>query len=201
MRVLVACEFSGAVRRAFRAIGHDAWSCDLLPAEDAGEHIQGDALEALKLDWDMVIAFPPCTHLCSSGARWWPLKQSEQEAAIEFAAAFIDCREPVKRVAVENPVGILSSRVRKPDQIIQPWQFGHGEVKTTCLWLTNLPALVPTHRERPDLFSLPAPAGREQRIWKMPPSPNRGKERSRTYEGVANAMAAQWGAIPLQQSA
>lgn len=181
MRVLVACEYSGAVRRAFRERGHEAWSCDLLPAEDGGPHYQQDVLEVMCWGWDMMLAFPPCTHLASSGARWWKDKVREQEQAI----AFVDClaNAPIRLIAIENPIGKLSSAWRKPDQIIQPWQFGHGETKATCLWLKGLPKLVPT-----DIVE-----GREQRVWKMPPSPDRWKERSRTYNGIAQAMAAQWG--------
>jgi len=195
MRVLVACEFSGTVRRAFRALGHDAWSCDLLPAEDGGEHIQGDALVAAiggaplkpeqrlwEAGWDLVIAHPPCTHLSISGARWFKDKKEEQEEALHFVQKLMDL--PFKRIAIENPVSVISSRIRKPDQIIQPWQFGHGETKKTCLWLKGLPKLVAT-----DIVS-----GREPRIHYAQPGPDRWKERSRTYSGIAKAMAEQWGA-------
>jgi site-specific DNA-cytosine methylase len=186
MRVLVACEYSGVVRRAFRDRGHDAWSCDLLPSEDESEnHIQGDAGSVAwwPKPWDMMIAHPPCTHLSVSGARWFPEKQAsgEQQAAIAFFLAL--ARAPIPRIAIENPICIMSSVWKKPDQIIQPWQFGHGETKATCLWLKGLPALVPTK----------VVAGREARIHKMPPGPDRWKERSRTYQGIANAMADQWG--------
>lgn len=182
MRVLVACEFSGTVRDAFRARGHDAWSCDLLPSESPGPHIVGDALEAAYgQHWDLMIAHPPCTHLAVSGARWFKDKQEEQAAALEFVRALLAA--PIERIALENPVSIISSRIRKPNQIIQPWQHGHGETKATCLWLKNLPLLVPT-----DIVD-----GRAARIHKMPPGPNRAKERSRTYNGIAAAMAAQWG--------
>lgn len=132
MRVLVACEFSGVVREAFTAKGHDAWSCDLLPTEQPGQHIQGDVLQVLKDDWDLMIAHPPCTHLCVSGARWFKEKQEEQTAALKFVCQLLNA--PIPMIALENPVGIISSRVRPPDQIIQPWQFGHGETKATCLW-------------------------------------------------------------------
>ena len=184
MRVLIACEFSGVVRDAFRAMGHDAVSCDLLPSERPGPHIQGDVLPLLGQGWDMLIAFPPCTHLCSSGARWWPAKRVDgrQAAALAFARALMDA--PIPRVAIENPVGLLSTAVRRPDQIIQPWQFGHGETKATCLWLRGLPLLVPTC----------IVAGREPRIHRMAPGPDRARERSRTYPGIAAAMAAQWSA-------
>jgi hypothetical protein len=185
MRVLVACEYSGAVRNAFRALGHDAFSCDLLQSEDESDHhIQGDALIVAEAkQWDLMIAHPPCTHLAVSGARWFREKQEsgDQAAAIEF---FLNlARLPIARIAIENPVCIMSSIWRKPDQIIQPWHFGHGETKATCLWLKGLPHLVPT-----DIVP-----GREQRIHKMPPSANRWKERSRTYAGIAKAMAEQWG--------
>src|SRR5574343_1712467 len=183
MRVLVACEESGEVRRAFRALGHDAWSCDLLPARDGSEyHFERDALEIAWLDdWDLMIAFPPCTHLCVSGARWFKDKQREQAEALDFVRLLLDA--PIPRIALENPIGVISSRIRKPDQIIQPWQFGHGETKATCLWLKNLPKLIPTNIAE----------GREQRIWKMSPGPDRARERSKTYRGIAEAMAAQWG--------
>lgn len=181
MRVLIACEFSGVVRRAFRARGHDAWSCDLLPAEDGGEHIQGDVLAILADDWDVMIAHPPCTHLAVSGARWFREKIKEQEEALRFVHELLEC--PVRQICLENPVSIISTRIRKPDQIIQPWQFGHGETKATCLWLKNLPSLVPTCIVE----------GREARVHRLPPSPDRWKARSRTPEGIASAMAAQWG--------
>lgn len=183
MRVLIACEFSGTVRRAFQALGHDVWSCDLLPSEDASpKHYQQNVLSVLNKDWDLMIAHPPCTHLAVSGARWWRGKEREQAEALEFVRQLM--RAPVAKIAIENPVSKISTAIRKPDQIIQPWMFGHGETKTTCLWLKNLPLLKPTM-----LVS-----GREARIHKMPPSPDRGKERSRTYNGIALAMATQWGA-------
>lgn len=181
MRLLVACEFSGTVRDAFAARGWDAWSCDLLPSERAGQHFEADVLDILGDGWDMMIAHPPCTHLCSSGARWFAEKREEQAQAIEFVKnlAF----SPVRRIAIENPIGVLSSRFRKPDQIIQPWEFGHGETKATCLWLKGLPPL----------FSTGMVTGREARVHRMAPGPNRSKERSRTLAGVAQAMARQWG--------
>lgn len=181
MRVLVACEFSGVVRDAFRSRGHDAWSCDLLPTEVEGPHIQGDVLGALADGWDMMIAHPPCTHLAVSGARWFAAKRVEQEEAIGFVRRLLDA--PIPRIALENPVSIISTRIRKPDQIIQPWQFGHGETKKTCLWLKGLPLLEPTE----------VVSGREARVHRMPPGPDRWKERSRTYRGIAEAMAEQWG--------
>lgn len=193
MRVLVACEYSGAVRRAFAAKGHDAWSCDLLPAEDdSPQHIQGDCLNAIASGWDLVIAHPPCTHLAVSGARWFAQKRADgrQQAAIRFFMDVVGaCDRYATHWAVENPVCIMSSQYRKPDQTIQPWMFGHGETKATCLWLGNLPLLQPTEIVE----------GRENRIHKMPPGPNRWKERSRTYAGVAEAMASQWGALDFER--
>jgi len=182
MKVLVACEFSGVVRRAFRRRGYDAWSCDLLPAEDSSEHhLQVNALMVLGHGWDLMIAHPPCTHLAVSGARWFKEKVVEQLTALEFVQRLPNA--PIPHIALENPVSIISSRIRKPDQIIQPWQFGHGETKATCLWLKNLPKLTPT-----DIVE-----GREGRVWKMAPSPDRWKERSRFLPGIAQAMADQWG--------
>jgi len=183
MRVLVACEFSGIVRDAFRSRGHDAWSCDLLPSERPGHHIQGDALGAMAdWDWDLMVAHPPCTHLAVSGARWFKDKKQAQDAALEFVRQLLG--SPVPRIALENPVSIISSRIRKPDQIVQPWMFGHPETKATCLWLKNLPLLRPTN----------IVDGREARVYREPPGPDRWKNRSRTYPGVAAAMAEQWGA-------
>lgn len=179
---MVACEYSGVVRRAFRALGHDAWSCDLLPAEDHDpHHIQEDVLGVIDPSWNLMIAHPPCTHLAVSGARWFKDKQVEQVEALTFVQALLDA--PIPHIALENPVSIISSRIRKPDQIIQPWQFGHGETKATCLWLKNLPKLVPTNIVE----------GRDNRVHRMPPGPDRWKERSRTFQGIAEAMAAQWG--------
>ena len=181
MRVLVACEYSGTVRDAFRAAGHDAMSCDLLPSEAPGPHHQGDVRDVLGDSWDLMIAHPPCTHLAVSGARWFHLKQQEQAEALDFVRVLLDA--PIARIALENPVSIISSRIRKPDQIIQPWQFGHGETKATCLWLKGLPPLVPT-----DVVE-----GRANRVHREPPGPDRWKNRSRTFTGLARAMAAQWG--------
>ena len=184
MKVLVACEFSGVVRRAFRNCGHDAWSCDLMESEDASEfHIQGDVLDILGDGWDMMIAHPPCTHLAVSGARHFKEKIADgrQNKALDFVRILLESY--INKVALENPVSVISSHIRKPDQIIQPWQFGHPETKATCLWLKNLPCLVPT-----DIVS-----GREGKVWKMPPGPDRWKNRSRTYSGIADAMAHQWG--------
>jgi len=181
MKVLVACEYSGAVRDAFRARGHEAVSCDLLPSETPGPHYEGDVRDIINANWDLMIAHPPCTHLAVSGARWFKDKQQGQAEALEFVRLLLAADIP--RIALENPVSIISSKVRKPDQIIQPWQFGHGETKATCLWLKNLAPLRPTNIVE----------GREARVHKMAPSPDRWKERSRTYAGIAAAMAEQWG--------
>jgi hypothetical protein len=190
MMVLVACEFSGTVRDAFAARGHDAWSCDLLPSEREGQHIQGDALRAMHSGrWDMMIAHPPCTHLAVSGSRWFKDKAREQAEALDFVRAMLAA--PIDRIALENPISVISSQIRKPDQIIQPWQFGHGETKATCLWLKNLPKLTPTN----------IVDGREARVHRMPPGPDRWKERSRSFQGIADAMADQWGAIAQQVAA
>ena len=184
MRILIACEESQAVCTEMRRLGHEAYSCDIQSCSGGHPewHLQVDALELIKMQWDMIIAFPPCTNLAVSGARYFKEKQEDgrQQASIEFFMKFAnaDC----KRIAIENPVGIMSTRYRKPDQIIQPWQFGHGETKATCLWLKGLPKLQPT-----DIVK-----GREQRIWKMPPGPERAKLRSKTYLGIARAMAEQW---------
>lgn len=183
MRVLVACEYSGVVRDAFRARGHDAWSCDLLPTEaNPDYHLQCDVLGVIENNqWDLMVAHPPCTHLSVSGARWFKDKLPEQAAALDFVRALLAA--PIPRIALENPVSIISSRIMKPSQTIQPWQFGHGEVKRTCLWLKGLPLLTPTNIVE----------GREARVHKMPPGPDRWKERSRTFVGIAQAMAEQWG--------
>lgn len=186
MKILIACEYSGTVREAFSKLGHDAWSCDILETEIPGNHLQCDVREILGEGWDMMIAHPPCTHLAVSGARWFKDKKVEQAEALEFVRLLLDA--PIQRIALENPISIISSHIRKPDQIIQPWQFGHGETKATCLWLQNLPKLQPTNIVE----------GREQRIWKMPPGENRWKERSRTFEGIAQAMANQWGNVPTE---
>jgi len=171
------------VREAFKARGHDAWSCDLLPTEIPGQHIQGDVLAILDQGWDLMVAHPPCTDLSVSGARWFKEKQASgaQQASIRFFMSIAS--SPIGQVAIENPIGIMSRHYRKPDQIIQPWQFGHGETKATCLWLKGLPKLVPTN----------IVAGREARVWREPPGPDRWKKRSLTYTGIAQAMANQWG--------
>ena len=189
VRVLVACEFSGVVRDAFRLRGHDALSCDLLPSEAPGPHYRGDVRDILGAGWDLMIAHPPCTHLAVSGARWFKEKRREQEEALQFVWTLLNA--PIHMIALENPVSIISSRIRKPDQILQPWMFGHGEVKATCLWLKNLPKLVPTNIVE----------GREARVHRMPPGPDRWKERSRTFAGIAEAMAAQWSEFILQAAA
>ena len=184
MRVLVACEFSGVVREAFRARGHDSWSCDLLPAEDYSRfHIRSDVLAVLGNQWDLMIAHPPCTHLAVSGARWFKDKVQEQYEALAFVKALMI--NPIPRICVENPVSVISTKIRKPDQIIQPWQFGHGETKATCLWLKNLPPLLPT-----DIVQ-----GRQARVHRESPGPDRWKNRSRSLVGIAQAMADQWGGI------
>lgn len=190
MRVLVACEFSGIVRDAFRRRGHLAVSCDLLPSQMQGLHYQCDVRELLyKQHWDLMIAFPPCTRLCRSGARWIKERglEQEQEEAISFVRELMGA--PIPRIAIENPIGILSTRIRKPDQIIQPWQFGHGEPKSTCLWLDNLPLLEPT-----DIVE-----GRETRIHHIGPRASRSTERSITYPGIASAMADQWGTLECKE--
>lgn len=224
-RVLIACEFSGVVRDAFRAQGHDAWSCDILPTETPSPYHLCCNIKTLfghpkcldccedrhqkcfskdcfcwcrkdkynreitpfvpypltpKFVWDMMIAFPPCTHLAVSGARWFKDKQKEQEEALNFVRYLMNV--PIEKIAIENPIGVISTKIRKPDQIIQPWQFGHGETKATCLWLKNLPLLVPTK----------IVSGRVPRVHYESPGPDRWKNRSRTYQGFADAMSLQW---------
>ena len=187
MKVLIACEYSGAVRDAFIAQGHDAISCDILPTDVPGPHYQGDVRDILGDGFDLMVAHPPCTHLAVSGARWFKDKQTEQAEALDFVRLLLAA--PIDKIALENPISIISSRIRKPNQIIQPWQFGHGETKATCLWLKSLPKLVPTNIVE----------GREARIHKMPPGPDRWKERSRTFEGIAEAMAQQWSEYIINQ--
>ncbi|RMD97834.1 MAG: hypothetical protein D6816_17100 [Bacteroidetes bacterium] len=221
MKILIACEFSGIVRRAFRKRGHDAWSCDLLPAEDGSEyHIQGDVLSVLDDGWDMMLAFPPCTYLCSSGLHWnkrRPERAKKTEEALEFVRALLNA--PIDNIALENPIGCISTRIRKPDQVIQPYQFGHDASKATCLWLKNLPVLKPTEFVPPryvckcghsfsyDLGKYGCPNccgenGAARPRWanqtdsgqnRLGPSDDRWKERSKTYPGIAKAMAEQWG--------
>lgn len=186
MRVLVACEYSGRVREAFQRMGHDAWSCDLLYSEDSSLfHINGDVTAILSDGWDLMICHPPCTHLAVSGARHFASKQASgvQDDALAFVNTLLCADIPM--ICLENPISIISSHIRKPDQIIQPWQFGHGETKSTCLWLKGLPKLIPTNIVE----------GREAKCHRMPPSKNRWKERSRTYQGIADAMATQWGKL------
>ena len=186
MRVLVACEYSGRVRDAFRRRGHDAWSCDLLDCEgDPRWHYQAPVEKVLGCGWDLMIAHPPCTHLAISGSRHFHRKQREQAEALDFVRLLMAA--PIERWCIENQVSVISSAIRPPDQIIQPWQFGHGETKATCLWLQNLPRLQST-----DVVD-----GREPRVHMMPPGPNRWKERSRTFEGIAEAMGDQWGTREL----
>jgi hypothetical protein len=187
LKILIGCEFSGIVRQAFRAVGHDAYSCDILPSEDSSEfHIQRDVREVLGFGWDLGIFHPPCTHLAVSGARWFKDKRIEQAEALDFVRELMGA--PIERIALENPISVISSHIRKPDQIIQPWQFGHGEVKATCLWLENLPKLKPTNIVE----------GREPRVHHASPGPDRWKERSRTLPGIARAMAEQW-SPPLER--
>lgn len=187
MRVLVACEYSGTVRDAFLADGHEAMSCDLLPTDVPGPHYQGDLFDVIDYPWDIAIFHPPCTHLSVSGARHHAEKRMDGrlQSAVSFFMRIVRQSEHIPMTAIENPVCIMSSLWRKPDQVIQPWMFGHGETKATCLWLKNLPSLSPT-----DIVE-----GREARIHKMPPGPDRWKERSKTFSGVAAAMATQWGLI------
>ena len=181
MKVLVGCEFSGIVRDAFAKAGHHAMSCDTLDTESPGLHYKGDVLDVLDDGWDIGIFHPPCTHLAVSGARWFKDKQEEQEEALEFVRKLLDA--PIPRICLENPVSVISTRIRKPDQVIQPWMFGHGETKKTCLWLKNLPPLRPTK----------VVDGREPRVHREPPGKDRWKNRSRTFRGIADAMQEQWG--------
>ena len=191
MKVLVACEYSGRVRDAFLSAGHDAMSCDILPTDAPGPHYHGDVRDIICDGWDLMICHPPCTHLAVSGARHFAAKQASgvQQEALDFVRLLLNA--PIPRIALENPVSIISSRIRKPDQIIQPWMFGHGETKATCLWLKGLPKLVPTNIVE----------GRENRIHRMPPSPDRWKLSSTTFQGIADAMAAQWGTLRSQRAA
>jgi len=183
MRVLVACEYSGRVRDAFTKLGHDAISCDLLPTDVPGKHYVGNVLDIIDDGFDLMIAHPPCTHLAVSGARYFPAKIADgrQQEALDFVRILLNSNIP--KIALENPISIISSKIRKPDQIIQPWQFGHGETKATCLWLKNLPLLIPTN----------IVDGRAARVHNLPPSPDRWKLRSTTFQGIADAMAMQWG--------
>lgn len=199
MKILIACEFSGIVRDAFKAKGHDAWSCDLLPTEIPGQHIQGDVLEILNDGWDMMIAHPPCTYLCVSGIRWNtnnPIRKIKTESAIEFVKTLLNCK--IHKKVIENPISIISSRIRKPDQIIRPNQFGHGSTKATCLWLENLQKLTPTNVVEQETYV--SSSGRIWDKWFFESSlisnlEERSKFRSRTFMGIAKAMADQWGGI------
>lgn len=193
MRVLIACEYSGTVRDAFADRGHDAWSCDLLPSDTAGNHYLGDVRDILDDEWDLMIAHPPCTHLAVSGARWFKDKQAEQAEALDFVRLLLDT--PIPRIALENPVSIISSRIRKPDQIIQPYEYGHEATKTTCLWLKNLPPLMPTNIVGKGKRHV-TKSGKSLPEWyNLPPSADRWKIRSATFSGIAEAMANQWGSL------
>ena len=189
MKILIACEYSGIVREAFRAKGHDAWSCDLLPTDIPGQHIQGNVLDILEDNWDMMIAHPPCTYLAVSGAAWFKYKKEEQMAALRFVRYLLQCDIP--KIALENPVSIISTKIRKPDQIIHPWMFGHLEKKTTCLWLKELPKLIETNNVKAEMEKLPK--NKQERLHYLPPGKDRWKERSKTFQGIADAMAEQWG--------
>ena len=196
MKVLVACEYSGTVRDAFIALGHDAMSCDLLPTDVPGPHYQGDVTDLLDEWWDLMIAHPPCTDLAVSGARHFAAKIADgrQEAALNFVRVLLKPRKNIKRVVVENPVSVISSKIRKPNQIIQPHQFGHPEFKATCLWEEGVPLLKPT-----EVLEVPDKGSPEWKAWNkvhlMPPGPDRWKKRSTTYKGIAQAMAEQWGSL------
>ena len=200
MKILVACEFSGTVRDAFSRGGHEAWSCDLLPSEKPGNHYQGNVLDIICDGWDLMVAHPPCTFLTVAANKWmkpefadrFPGRPQQREEAVSFFMAMINA--PIPQIAVENPIGVISSRYRKPDQVVQPWMFGHGETKATCFWLKGLPRLIPTHIDG-DMFAAETPPEREQRLHNLPPSPKRWMERSKTFQGIADAMATQWGNV------
>ena len=199
MRVLIACEYSGIVRDAFAERGHDAWSCDILPSDSEGQHLTGDVLQFLDMGWDLMIAHPPCTYLTVTGNKWYkpeyrdrfPTREQDRETAVRFFMALADAN--IDRIAIENPVGIMSTKWRKPDQIIQPFEFGHPEPKKTCLWLKNLWRLVPTKMVEPDYMI--SKSGKRLARWYYQPSytPERQKMRNTTFRGIANAMAEQWG--------
>lgn len=191
MRVLIACEYSGIVRESFKLKGHNAWSCDLLPTEIEGQHIQADVLDILDQDWDLMIAHPPCTDLAVSGAAWFKEKIADgrQQKALDFVSNLMNA--PINKICVENPISVISTKIRKPDQIIQPWQFGHPEKKATCFWLKNLPKLQETRNVKEEMLKLPKQ--KQQRLHYLPPSKDRWKIRSTTFQGIANAMADQWG--------
>ena len=181
MRVLIACEFSGIVRDAFVKKGHDVMSCDFLDSEISGDHYKGNVIDLLDEDFDLMIAHPPCTFLAVSGARWFKERKTQQADALNFVEKLMSAN--ILKIAIENPVSVISTHIRKPDQIVQPWMFGHGETKKTCLWLKNLPKLKPTKLV----------TGREQRVHNMSPGKDRWKNRSRTFSGLALAMSEQWG--------
>lgn len=197
MKILIACEYSGTVRDAFAVLGHDVTSCDLLPTERPGQHYCGDVRDILGNDWDLVIAFPPCTDLCVSGAKHFAAKRADgrQQASIEFFMLFANCKAP--RVAIENPIGIMSSQWRKPDQIINPFQFGHEARKPTCLWLKNLPKLTPTKEVGQGEFHVTKGGNKLPKWYNLPPSKDRWKIRSATFQGIADAMAQQWSKLEL----
>lgn len=192
MKILIACEFSGVVREAFRKLGFDAWSCDLLLSDDNSPyHLRCDVLTILDQGWDVMIAHPPCTHLAVSGARWFKNKVKEQAEALGFVKKLMAA--PIERICIENPVSVISSKIKKPSQIIQPYQFGHAERKTTCLWLKNLPKLIPTSNLKKETSE--KPPSKQNPLHYLPPSKDRWKKRSTTYQGIADAMAQQWGNI------
>lgn len=204
MRVLVACEFSGAVRDAFRALGHDAVSCDLLPTEKPGPHMQGDVLTLLDGEWDLMIAHPPCTYL-TVAANGWHARRPERQPLREEAAAFFMAlyNAPIARVCIENPIGVMSTLFRKPDQIVQPWQYGHPERKATCFWTRGLPKLTPSNVVEPETVKGLSPKGKKYYSlnW-LRQNEERWKIRSRTFTGIAAAMASQWGGdVRLERAA
>ena len=196
MRVLVACEFSGTVRDAFDKLGHEAWSCDLIASETEGNHYKGDVLDILDNDWDLMIAHPPCTHLAISGAAWFKKKEplGLQSKALEFVQRLLDA--PIPRIALENPISVISTKIRKPDQMIHPWQFGHAEKKSICLWLKNLPLLQKTREVRPT-FTIGRDSVNDGPQFNKMGQYLRQKERSRFFSGIANAMAQQWGSLDV----
>lgn len=195
MRILVACEESGVVRRAFRARGHNAWSCDITEsADNSPYHLQMDVREVIELDWDMMIAHPPCTHLAISGARWFkekPEKAQLQQEALDFVRKLMSA--PIDKICIENPISVISTQIRKPDQIIQPWQHGHEASKPTCLWLKNLPLIAPTKIVGKGEYVTTKGGNRIPKWYNLPPGPDRAKIRARTFEGIAQAFADQWG--------
>ncbi len=197
MKVLIACEYSGVSRRAFEALGHEVVSADFeLAEDDAANHYQGDVFDLIgKQHFDLMVAHPPCTDIAVSGAAWFKEKIADgrQQAALDFVQRLMDA--PIERIAIENPVSVISSKIRKPDQIIQPWMFGHKEQKATCLWLKNLPKLIETNNVKAEMMLLPK--RERERLHYLPPSKTRWKERSRTYPGIAAAWAAQWGGLVI----